>query len=83
MAKTQAMEADIIVRKRTPWYAWPFVIVWKTLATVLTLIGRATFFGLGMLLMIIGFFLTLTFLAAPIGIPLIILGFIMVSRAIF
>ncbi len=83
MAKAQAVEADIVVRKRTPWYAWPFVIVWRTLAFVLSLIGRVTFFVLGMLVMIVGFALTLTLLAAPIGIPLIILGVIMVSRAIF
>ena len=83
MAKTRPVEADIIVRKRTPWYAWPFVIVWKTLALVLNLIGRVTFFVLGMLVLIVGFALTLTLLAAPVGIPLIILGVIMVSRAIF
>ncbi|MFN8475175.1 MAG: hypothetical protein U0822_23535 [Anaerolineae bacterium] len=83
MARIQPVEADIVVRRRTPWYAWPFVILWRTLAIVLNLIGRVTFFGVGMLLMIIGFFLTLTLLAAPVGIPLIILGFIMVSRAIF
>jgi len=58
--------------KKTPWFLWPFVALWDLLAFILSLTGRLVAAVLGLVLMIVGIFLTVTLIAAPIGIPLII-----------
>lgn len=58
--------------KKTPWFLWPFVALWDLLAFILSLTGRLVAAVLGLVLMIVGIVLTVTLIAAPIGIPLII-----------
>jgi hypothetical protein len=58
--------------KKTSWFLWPFVALWDLLAFILSLTGRLVAAVLGLVLMIVGIFLTVTLIAAPIGIPLII-----------
>jgi hypothetical protein len=69
--------------KRTPWYFWPFVALWDLLAFILTLTGRLVAGIIGLVFMIVGIILSLTIIASPIGIPMIIIGFLMVVRSIF
>jgi hypothetical protein len=69
--------------KRTPWYFWPFVALWDLLAFILTLTGRLVAGIIGLVFMIVGIILSLTIIASPIGIPMIIIGFLMVLRSIF
>lgn len=58
--------------KKTPWFLWPFVALWDLLAFILSLTGRLVAAVLGLVLMIVGIVLTVTLIAAPVGIPLII-----------
>jgi len=66
-----------------PILLWPFYAVWRLLTFVLNLTGRLVCAVLGIGLMIAGVVITMTVLAAPIGIPLAALGFLLMIRAIF
>jgi hypothetical protein len=68
---------------RVPWYLWPFVALWRLLALILGLTGRLVAVILGIVVMILGLLATLTVVGAPVGIPLLIFGFLLMLRGIF
>jgi hypothetical protein len=70
-------------RHHTPWYLWPFVAVWKLLATIVEMTGRLLAMILGIVLMLAGFLVSLTIVGAIVGIPLAIVGFLLFVRGIF
>ena len=63
--------------------AWPFVTLWKLLTAVLKLTGRLVAGILGLAFLIVGGILTVLGITAPVGIPLIILGLLLLIRSIF
>ena len=67
----------------TPWFLRPFVAVWDLLAMVLKITGRLLGVLLAAGLMVVGIALTMTIAGAPVGIPLAILGFLLMIRSIF
>ena len=69
--------------KKTPWFLWPFVALWRLVTGILNLTGRLLAIVLGVVLMIIGVLVTVTVVGAVIGIPLIIFGFLLVIRGLF
>jgi len=69
--------------KTTPWFLWPFVVVWDLLALVLKITGRILAAILGLVLMVVGIALTMTGAGVPVGIPFAILGFLLMIRSIF
>ena len=70
-------------KHRTPWYLWPFVAIWKLLATIVEMTGRLLAMILGIVLMLVGFLISLTIIGAIVGIPLGIIGFLLFIRGIF
>jgi hypothetical protein len=70
-------------RKRTPIILLPFVIVWSIFSFVLRLTGRIVAAVIGFVFMIAGIGLSVTMVAAPIGIPLAIFGFLLMLRSVF
>ena len=66
-----------------PILLWPFYAIWRLLTLVLELVGRLLCGVIGIGLMIAGIAITITVLAAPIGIPLAAVGFLLLVRAIF
>ncbi|MGA7160733.1 MAG: hypothetical protein WBZ48_07005 [Bacteroidota bacterium] len=70
-------------RKRTPILLLPFVFVWAVFSFFMKLTGRVVAGICGLIFMIIGVALTVTLVAAPIGIPLAIFGFLLMLRSIF
>jgi hypothetical protein len=70
-------------RHHTPWYLWPFVAIWKLLATIVEMTGRLLAMILGIVLMLVGFLVSLTIIGAIVGIPLAIVGFLLFVRGIF
>ncbi len=71
-------------RKRDfPWIFWPFVALWRLIATILGLTGRLLGAIFGLLLVIFGFVISLTVIGAVVGIPLIMLGLLLMIRSIF
>lgn len=67
----------------SPWFLWPFVAVWNLLGLVLNIIGRIVGVLLGLALMAVGIVLTMTVAGAPVGIPVSILGFLLMIRSLF
>lgn len=77
------VEMTTDTKRQTPWYLWPFVAVWKLLATIVEMTGRLLAMILGMLLMLVGILISLTIIGAIVGIPLAIVGFLLFIRGIF
>jgi hypothetical protein len=80
----QTLEAKMAhATKRVHWYWWPFIALWRLLATIVELTGRFIAIVLGLVLMLVGFVVSLTIVGAIVGIPLIIIGFMLAIRGIF
>jgi hypothetical protein len=73
----------MIAKKTWPWFLWPFVTVWNLLALVLNITGRVLAGILGVGLMVVGIALTMTVAGAPVGIPLAVVGLLLIIRSIF
>jgi hypothetical protein len=69
--------------RRIPWFLWPFYALWRLLTFILNATGSLVLAVLGIVLMVVGLLITLTVVGAPIGIPLAILGFLLLLRAVF
>ena len=65
-------------KHHTPWYLWPFVAVWKLVAIIVEMTGRLLAMILGIVLMLVGVLVSLTIVGAIVGIPLAIVGFLLV-----
>ncbi len=68
---------------RTPWYLWPFVMLWRFVTWVLGLTGRLIAVVLGLILLIVGVLVSLTVVGAVVGIPVGLLGFLLILRGLF
>jgi hypothetical protein len=69
--------------RQIPWLLWPFFAIWRLLTLILEITGRIICAILGLALMAAGVAVTLSIVAAPIGIPLAVFGFLLLIRAIF
>jgi len=69
--------------KPIPWFLWPFYALWRLLTSIVNATGSLVLAVLGFVLMVVGLLITLTVVGAPIGIPLAILGFLLLLRAVF
>jgi hypothetical protein len=71
------------VKSHVPWYLWPFVALWKLLAVIVELTGRFVAMVLGIVFIIVGTLVSLTVIGAIVGIPLAIIGLLLLLRGIF
>ncbi|MCE5252517.1 hypothetical protein LLG96_20130 [bacterium] len=62
---------------------WPFKVIWGLLTFILMLTGRFIAIVIGLVFMISGLFLTIIVLTMPVGIPLIVVGFLLAIRGVF
>lgn len=69
--------------RRVPILLWPFYAIWRLLTFILEVVGRMLAALLGLALMIAGVMVTMTFVMAPIGIPIAAFGFLLLIRALF
>ena len=70
-------------KKSVPWYLWPFWAVWRLVGFILKLTGRLVAVVLGLVLMLAGALVSLTVIGAFVGVPLFILGLLLVFRGLF
>lgn len=70
-------------RVRIPCFLLPFWWLWRLIALIVALTGRLVAVVLGSALMLVGFILCITLLGLPIGIPMIVMGLLLVLRGIF
>lgn len=76
------MIADMSDRD-VPTLLWPFYAIWRLLTFVVEMVGRLICALIGLALMAAGTAITITVLAAPIGIPIAAVGFLLLVRAVF
>ncbi len=69
--------------KKTPWYFWPFAAIWNLVAYIVMLTGRLLAVILGFVFIILGVILTVTVIGAIIGIPLGVIGVLMIIRGLW
>ena len=68
---------------KVPVLLWPFYAVWRLLTFILEMTGRLLCAVLGLGLMAAGVAISITIVAAPIGVPLAAFGFLLTVRALF
>ncbi len=68
---------------RVSWFMWPFRAVWQLVSFILNATGRLICAVLGIALMVVGSAVALTIVGAPLGIPLILMGVLLLARALF
>jgi hypothetical protein len=66
-----------------PWFLWPIADVWRLIELILIVTGRLLGIILSLGLMIVGIAFTMMFNGAVIGIPIAILGLLLMVRSIF
>ncbi len=66
-----------------PILLWPFYAIWRLLTFMVELVGRLICALIGLGLMAAGTAATITVVAAPIGIPIAAVGFLLLVRAVF
>jgi hypothetical protein len=71
------------MKQSTSCLAWPFVALWNLLTAILKFTGRLIAGFLGLALMVVGIILTILVVTAPVGIPLIVFGLLLIIRSIF
>ena len=72
-----------VENRSVPWYLWPFWAIWRLLTFMVTLTGRLVAVVLGLVLMIVGALVSLTVIGLVVGVPLIMIGFLLVLRGLF
>ena len=72
-----------VENRSVPWYLWPFWAIWRLLSFIVTLTGRLVAVVLGLVLMIVGALVSLTVIGLVVGVPLIMIGFLLVLRGLF
>ena len=77
------MSQASMTANQTPWYLWPFYAIWRLLTWIVRLTGRLIAIILGFALIIIGAVLCITVILLPIGIPMILFGFLLTMRGLF
>jgi hypothetical protein len=70
-------------RASAPKILWPFAALWDLLAFILRATGRIVGVVLSLVLMVAGVALILSVLGVPVGVPLLVLGFLLLVRSMF
>jgi hypothetical protein len=76
------MSERTMKRHRTHWVLWPVVALWRLLAGIVTLTGRFVAIVIGMVLIFAGLLVSLTIVGAIVGIPLALVGVLLVVRGL-
>lgn len=69
--------------KNTYWLLRPFIWLWNFIAYIVTLTGRLVAVILGLVFMLVGVILTITVIGAIVGIPLFVIGLLLVVRGLW
>ena len=69
--------------KKVPLLLWPFYALWRVVTFIFEIAGRLLCVILGLGLMAAGTAISLTLVAAPIGIPIAAFGLLLLIRALF
>lgn len=70
-------------KNQVPCLLWPFYAIWRLVAFIVGLTGRLLAIILGFVFILVGVVLSATVIGLIFGIPLILLGALMVIRGLF
>jgi hypothetical protein len=73
----------MIDTKNTSCLLRPFIWIWNFIVYIVMLTGRVMAVVLGLLLILVGGILTVTLIGAIIGIPILIIGVLLVIRGLW
>jgi hypothetical protein len=62
---------------------WPFILAWRLVTFITNLIGILLALVIGLALMMLGIFLSSTIIGIVVGVPVFILGLLLLVRAIY
>ena len=77
------MSQASMTANRVHWYLWPFYAIWRLLTWIVRLTGRLIAISLGFALIVIGAVLCITVILLPLGVPMIVFGFLLTMRGLF
>ena len=70
-------------RRRLGWVVWPVVLLWRTASFIERRIGIAGTLAVGLAFLILGFLFNMTLAGMLIGIPVSLLGAMLLLRALY
>lgn len=70
-------------KRQISWVWWPFVAIWKLLSIIVEMTGRFVAMVLGIVLILVGILVNLTIVGAIVGLPLALIGLLLLLRGIF
>lgn len=70
-------------RRRIPWWSWPVVLLWRLVTAIAKLTGILLALLIGLVCMMVGVALCMTFFGAIFGIPIFIVGLLFTLRALY
>lgn len=73
----------IVTKEGVPILVWPFYALWRLVVFMLKITGRLMGVLLGLVVFTFGLLLSLTVVGAVVGIPLMILGLLLMLRGLF
>ena len=73
----------MINTRNTYWLLKPFAWLWNLIATIVLFTGRMLAVLIGLVLMLLGVILTITIVGAIVGIPVFIIGLLLVVRGLW
>lgn len=74
---------SVQTKAHVPWFLWPFWALWRLVTWILELTGRLVAVLLGFILMLAGVLVSLTVIGLIIGVPLFLVGILLVLRGLF
>jgi hypothetical protein len=69
--------------KHVPLLLWPFWAIWRLIALIIGLTGRLVAVILGLVLMVVAVVISIPVITIPIGIPIFLVGLLLVFRGLF
>jgi hypothetical protein len=76
-------EFEMINTRNTYWLLKPFAWLWNLIARIVLFTGRMLAVIIGLVLMLLGVILTITIVGAIVGIPVFIIGLLLVVRGLW
>lgn len=83
LREQKQVEGETVSGNQVSWIMWPFVALWRLVTWFLAATGRLVAILIGFLLMAVGVVLKATVIGAIIGIPMGLLGLLLVIRGLF
>jgi hypothetical protein len=69
--------------KEVHWLLWPVWALWRLVAIIFEMTGRLVAMVLGLVFILVGALLCVTIIGAIVGVPLVVIGAMLLLRGMF